>query len=419
MVSNWSYNKTIFILALIFMGVRVNLIGSISLTEIFVLFQTPSLIKWVQKTKLPYLKALCFLYLGLIFVQALAEFMVGNTWVNAIKGIAITIMSLLLILFFLRALCKDISLIKWIPISLLIQLLLWGDQFGYAETGETTYFKFYVAPIISYIVCYLSIVNVPFIRKNILWIFLSASLIVIIGGARSLGFSLLFSTLFYAVYNRYKSIKLNRILPGLLLAAILFQLFYAFVYVPKIVSGEWGSKQNREQLARVDNSKNMLMMLFSARAGVYVSYLAFLDKPLWGHGAWAKDEGFKYAKIQAKLFPEERNKIDKKNLPIVPTHTVVIGMGTRNGVFAFSLFLILLFFVYRMGLKAIIPNSIYNMYLIFLIISSFQHLLFGPPAVLKNNASIVFSVFLVLYYFNEFSKRRKYEVQIGGSYSNV
>ena len=155
MVSNWSYNKTIFILALIFMGVRVNLIGSISLTEIFVLFQTPSLIKWVQKTKLPYLKALCFLYLGLIFVQALAEFMVGNTWVNAIKGIAITIMSLLLILFFLRALCKDISLIKWIPISLLIQLLLWGDQFGYAETGETTYFKFYVAPIISYVVCYL------------------------------------------------------------------------------------------------------------------------------------------------------------------------------------------------------------------------------------------------------------------------
>lgn len=135
-------NQLIFILALIFMGVRINLIGSISLTEIYVLLQTPILIKWVVNSSLPYLKTLCVLFLALILAQGLSEYMVQNSFVNAVRGIAITIMALLLFLFFLKILLRDISLIKWIPIGLLIQLILWGDQFGYAKTGEDSYFKF-------------------------------------------------------------------------------------------------------------------------------------------------------------------------------------------------------------------------------------------------------------------------------------
>ena len=92
-------NRLIFILALIFMGVRINLIGSISLTEIYVLLQTPILIKWVVNSSLPYLKTLCVLFLALILVQALSEYMVQNSFVNAVRGIAITIMALLLFLF--------------------------------------------------------------------------------------------------------------------------------------------------------------------------------------------------------------------------------------------------------------------------------------------------------------------------------
>lgn len=403
-------NRLIFILALIFMGVRINLIGSISLTEIYVLLQTPILIKWVVNSSLPYLKTLCVLFLALILVQALSEYMVQNSFVNAIRGIAITIMALLLFLFFLKILLRDISLIKWIPICLLIQLILWGDRFGYAETGEDTYFKFYVAPIVTYIVCYLSMSRINLFRKNILWIFLFASLFIIIGGARSAGFSLLFCALFYIIYRQYKSIKIKRILPALLLIVVLFQLFYALLYVPKVVSGEWGTAQNRMQLARVDNSTNVLMMLLSARAGVYVSYLAFLDKPLWGHGAWVKDKDFKYARIQAELFPSEKVRIDKKNIPLVPTHTVIIGMGTRNGIWAFAVFGIILIIVYKIGIKAIATESLYSVYSIYLIISSFIQLLFGPPATLKNSVAIIFSVFFALYYYKKINTSRVHEI---------
>lgn len=51
-----------------------------------------------------------------------------------------------------------------------------------------------------------------------------------------------------------------------------------------------------------------------------------------------------------------------------------------------------------MGFKSFYSNSIVNPYLAFTIISSSQHLLFGPPAILKNSGSLTFTIILTLYY---------------------
>ena len=73
--------------------------------------------------------------------------------------------SLLLFLFFLEKLKNDISLIKWIPVGMLLNLLLFGDQFGFASVDETSYFKFYTAPAVCYIVCIISLIDNAFIKK--------------------------------------------------------------------------------------------------------------------------------------------------------------------------------------------------------------------------------------------------------------
>ena len=132
--------KIIFIAALFFMNVRVDLVGSMSLTELFVLTQIPHLLKWLneQGKKIPCLNNLTIGFYCLIIVQIIAEFMVHNTFINAAKGIAITIMALFLMLFFIEKLVKDISLIIWIPICKILGLVIFGDQFGFSETGETT-----------------------------------------------------------------------------------------------------------------------------------------------------------------------------------------------------------------------------------------------------------------------------------------
>lgn len=244
--------KITFIAALFFMNVRVDLIGSMSLTELFVLTQIPHLLKWLneQGKKIPYLNNLTIGFYCLIIVQIIAEFMVHNTFINAAKGIAITIMTLFLMLFFIEKLVKDISLIIWIPICKILGLVIFGDQFGFSETGQTTYFKFYIAPIIASAVYIITLMKWQWIQRYLFLVLFGTSLFIIIGGARSLGFSMFFTTFALLLYNKYKTIKLKRIIPGLIIATIIIQLFLSFIYMPKVKNGEWGSEQNRSQFEK-------------------------------------------------------------------------------------------------------------------------------------------------------------------------
>lgn len=391
-----------FIILLLLMNYRINLIGSMSLTEIYVVTQIPRLIKWVN-TKgryIPNLQKIVKGFYFLIIAQCISEFMVQNTLINATKGIAVTVMALFLMLFFLEKIIKNISLLRWIPITSIISLLVFGDQFGFADNDETSYFKFYLAPILVYISCAATMIRWRWFQKNIIFILTCVSLFVIIGGARSLGFSLLFSVILYLIYSKYKTIRLKKIAPGLILAIIIVQSFLTFVYVPKVKSGEWGSEQNRAQFEMVDWNSNIFMLLFAARTDFFVSGIAFWDKPLWGHGSWARDEAHKYLIIQRNLLGNDTD-IDSEKAELVPNHSVVMGKGTSNGIFAFLIFLWIFVNIYKIGLKGLRRNSIYNIFLIWTIVSSFQHLMFGPPAILKNNGSIAFAIMFALYYINQ------------------
>ena len=85
---------------MLFMNYRVNLIGSISLTELFVVTQIPHLLNWLntQGKKIPHLCRIVKAFYWLIAVQIVAELMVHNTLANAARGVAVTIMALFLML---------------------------------------------------------------------------------------------------------------------------------------------------------------------------------------------------------------------------------------------------------------------------------------------------------------------------------
>lgn len=390
-----------FIILLLLMHYRVNLIGSMSLTEIYIVTQIPRLLNWVNTKgrKIPNLTKVVKAFYLLIIAQCISEFMIHNSLTNALKGIAVTVMTLFIMLFFLEKILKDISLLRWIPITTAMSLLIFGDQFGFADNDESAYFKFYLAPIIIYSVCFITMIQWKWFQKNIIILLLCTSIFIIIGGARSLGFSLLFTSIFYVIYTKYKTIKLRTIIPGIIATLILVQSFLTFVYIPKVKAGEWGSDQNRSQFEMIDWNSNILMLLFAARTDFFVSGIAFLDKPLWGHGSWAMDTSNKYYLLQAHLLGEEIHNTEK--LRMVPNHSVVMGKGTANGVFAFFIFLWIFITIYKIGLRGLRNGSPYNIFLIWTIISSFQLLMFGPPAVLKNNGAIAFAIMFSLYYINQ------------------
>lgn len=306
----------------------------------------------------------------------------------------------------IEKLVKDISLIIWIPICKILGLVIFGDQFGFSETGETTYFKFYIAPIIASAVYIITLMKWQWIQRYLFLVLFGTSLFIIIGGARSLGFSMFFTTFALLLYNKYKTIKLKKIIPGLIIAIIASQLFLSFIYMPKVKSGEWGSEQNRSQFEKIKWNSNIFMILFSARTDFFVSTIAFLDKPLWGHGSWAIDHKEKYHLLQLKMLGDKYKK--NSELKLVPCHSVVMGKGVSNGIFAFVVFLWIFIKIYGLGLKGLSKKSPYNAYLLWTIISSFQLLLFGPPAILKNNGAIAFAVMIALFYLNYSHKRRTF-----------
>lgn len=400
------------------MHYRINLIGSMSITEIYVVTQIPHLLNWANSKgrKIPYLKKIINGFYILILIQCISEFMIHNSLINAAKGIAITIMTLFLMLFFLEKLVKNISLLHWIPISTVIALIIFGDQFGFAEKGETSYFKFYLAPIVVYLACTATMIQWKWLKNNIVILLIAISLFVIIGGARSLGFSLFFSTIFYVIYSKYKTIKLTKIIPGLIGALILIQSFLTFIYIPKVKSGEWGSDQNRSQFEMIDWNSNLFMLLFAARTDFFVSAIAFIDEPLWGHGSWALDTSHKYTILQSKLLGEDKEITNK--IMLVPNHSVVMGKGTANGIFAFIIFLWIFITIYKIGLHGLKKGSQYNLFLIWTIVSSFQHLMFGPPAILKNNGALAFAIMFALYYINQI-KNYESKNKIISSNSNI
>ena len=383
------------------MNYRVNLIGSISLTELFVVTQIPHLLNWLntQGKKIPHLCRIVKAFYWLIAVQIVAELMVHNTLANAARGVAVTIMALFLMLFFIEKLVNNISLIIWIPICRILSLIIFGDQFGYAYIEDATYFKFYIAPILASAVCVITCLNWKFLQGYLFFLILGASLFIIAGGARSVGFSLLFTSVGFLLYNKYKIIKFKKILPGLIVSILIIQLFLSLVYMPKVKSGEWGLEGNRTQFEKINWNSNIFMILFSARTDFLVSAIAFADRPLWGHGSWAIDHSGRYHILQAKMMGDEYKLTPELN-KMVPCHSVVIGKGVSNGIFSFLLFLYIFFYIYRVGFKGLYQDSPYNIFLLWTIISSFQHLLFGPPAVLKNSGSIAFAVMFALFYFH-------------------
>ena len=167
-----------FIILLLLMHYRVNLIGSMSLTEIYIVTQIPRLLNWVNTKgrKIPNLTKVVKAFYLLIIAQCISEFMIHNSLTNALKGIAVTVMTLFIMLFFLEKILKDISLLRWIPITTAMSLLIFGDQFGFADNDESAYFKFYLAPIIIYSVCFITMIQWKWFQKNIIILLLCTSI---------------------------------------------------------------------------------------------------------------------------------------------------------------------------------------------------------------------------------------------------
>jgi len=396
-------------------GVAFNLIGLITLSEIFLFIYFLVIIfnkKLFETFKnYPVLKKITWLYLGLLTVQILSEIVISNTFNSALKGIAITVVSYLYFIFLFMFFIKDRQCIIYAFIGTLLCLLIFGSKLGMegqgtvqeALSGENAkYLKFYLVQFITIPLFIISAFTTKKRRIAIAIVFVGLMLVVL--GARSSGGTFALSGMISYFILIRNTINQKKIITTLLVVAVAGYGLYV-VYVNQVLEGKIIAG-NSEQILLLKNPYNPINLLFAGRTEAVVGWQAFMDKPLFGHGSWAVDKTGKYIFLLAKL-KKLSNGDAHDDFGIIPSHSVLIGSGVNNGIFAFLFIFAILFFFIKTGFKAINKKDPYISIVIFYIFSLLWVGLFSATPAFKNTMPLAFAFLLASHIINNSKKQEK------------
>lgn len=191
--------------------IRIELVGSISALDIFVLLYFGL---YVMKNRGlgafrrdAEIVRLSKYFVVLLSVQIVSELIVENSLQNALKGIAVTLMCYVKFLFVLGLFFKSKSNIVYFLLGTFVANILFfrvNDLFGFGEmdvelenmkTGEglaMAYFKFKISPLINSAAVLLSVLA-GFKTTKVAMSFIVVGVVTIVLGARSSGLILLAS----------------------------------------------------------------------------------------------------------------------------------------------------------------------------------------------------------------------------------
>jgi hypothetical protein len=287
-------------------------------------------------------------------------------------------------------------MIVFVIVSTIIRRFIFGSGIEDASFEEdiSVFMKFYLAGIIKSTLLVLSVFTKK--KQMCLFFILTGSIFVILG-ARSSGLtSILTGMIAYTVVS-INSINWKRLM--ILSIFILLTGYGAYtIYVNKVLNGEIISG-NSQQLTQIKNPYNPLLLLMRGRAETVVGMEAFMDKFWTGHGAWAKDVTDKYLILLLLLHDSDKsvNDIDSS---IIPAHSVLVGAGMQNGVFAFVFMFMILYFFLKKGFIAISKTDPYIIIIVSFIMSILWNGLFSPTTHFRLSLPVGFAILLTSYLIN-------------------
>ena len=391
-------------------GVKLNFIGMISISELFLILFVPLFIlPKVRWRKANELRHLTVAYILLFVFQIISEFIVGNGISSSLKGLAITVVSYFHFMFLCFYLSRQKFLILVLIVSQIIMKLIFGADVAEQSVedmlqGEgATYLKFYIAPLLISIFLAVSII---FKHKSFSVIFSLLGVVLIFLGARSSGgLALLTGLVAYMLEHRIFTFnKKVLVLSTVFLCAIAYS-FYAY-YVSRVLAGEITSG-NSWQIFLCKNPYNPLELLFVGRSETWVGWQAFMDKFWFGHGAWPYDTTGRYQRMMLAMHDElstiSRNQISFHYL--IPSHSVLVGSGMMNGIFAFLAMAYIVFYFLRKGASAFVKcENKYKLVLIYNVLELFSIMLFAPQSHFRQTMPVAFAIIFVLSMSNSVRK---------------
>jgi hypothetical protein len=404
-MNNIKVKGLLIVLFEIGLGFKFNLVGAISLSEIF-LFAYIIIFLFSNKkvfSENPLLRQISFLYLGLFLSQLVSEVLIANTFSNSLKGLSVTLVSYIHFIFLLNFFIKDRVYVLYALLGKTLSLIIFGSNVevsgtvGDALSGEgASFLKFYLAPIAINALLIASAIVGNNLRKIYPIIVVFIGLFLVVLGARSAGVTFSLTGLMAYFISRGKKFDLSS-----LRKIVVFTIFIGYglyvVYVNQVVNGNITSG-NSQQLLQVENPYNPIYLFMKGRSETFVGWIAFTDKFWLGHGAWAQDVTGKYQTLLLLLHDSE-DKIDTSVFAdgIIPSHSVLIGSGMQNGIMAFLFMILILYFFIKTGANAIDKKDPYLIIIVSFIFSLIWVGLFSAPPSFKNGLPLNFAMLLAFY----------------------
>lgn len=397
------YSKWIIILLFeLGFGIKLNLIGVISVSELFLLIFVPLFVlpkvKWNEAVGV---KQVTMAYSALLGFQILSEFMVGNNLSSALKGIAITVVSYLHFMFLIYYLARLKLLILVLVVAQMARAVVFGTDIEEQSiedvmSGEgATYLKFYISPIV---ISFSLAMSMIFKYKNFALLHSLLGIVLIVLGSRSSGgIALATGLVTYMFEHRVLTYNKKFIVMSLVLGCMIGYAFYVY-YVNRVLYGEITSGNSR-QVFLCSNPYNPLELLMAGRSEVWIGWQAFMDKFWYGHGAWAYDSSGRYQRMMLAMHDElstfTRNQVSYHFL--IPSHSVLIGSGMMNGVFAFlSTGAIVAYFLRKGVLSFVRCDNRYKLVLVYYVMDLFWTTMFSPQSHFRLTMPVAFAIIFVL-----------------------
>lgn len=394
--------KYILILFLFELGfaLKFNFIGVISISELFLLFYVPTVILpkvcWKSSKDL---RNITIAYIILLLFQVLSEYMIGNELTNSLKGVAITVVSYFHFIFLIYYLSRWKKLILILLLSQIF-MRLFSEVAVEEQTIEdvihgeaAAYLKFYISPIVILIFLCLSVMLTT---KKFPLLFSFLGVILVVLGARSSGgMAFVAGLVTYMISHRLVVRNKKRFIISLAVLCVIAYSCYAY-YVNQVLSGAITSGNNR-QLFLCENPYNPLELLIAGRSEMWVGWQAFMDKFWFGHGAWPYDSTGKYQRMMYAMH-DELSKFTLNTHYLIPSHSVLVGSGMMNGVFAFvTMAYILYFFIKRGVLSFIHCERKYKLVLVYYVFDLLWTAFFSPQSHFRLSMPIAFAIIFVIH----------------------
>ena len=372
----------------------VEFIGRLTYSDLLILATIPFTFSYQKIKKYHGTKVvlLCLLLMGII--QIVSDIFNQSLFADSSRGISVLIISSLWIIFFVNKLSKNLdSVIYYLFGMAIINLFVGESVFEQELWDRSNFFKSRGVPFLNTVLMIFSFyLSTKGNSKVVVLIFLSFSFLCFFLDARSNGLIFLLSSALLAL----KIIRpnLSKFYFAVYASICFFIMVWLYViYIGLVLSNNFGGSNSIDQYNKAENPYNPVQILYYGRVGLVVAGYAIAEKPLLGHGSWAKDKDGKYARLSAQI--RGKKAIDKS---IIPSHSVIAGAWLYMGVFGFLVILYLYYYFIKLYLNIYFNriNASYLPLVTVLTLEMMWHFLFSPYGVLRTSFPIIISLLIIL-----------------------